>query len=179
MPIDPTVITGLPVTCLIQPPRFLGSPAYSGSQKRRCEAVHLVGIARQFYVIVIGLPLRDAEDDREILADRGAAGGNDFGGEGGAVGDVRTAVAIAAQVGPIPKELVKDIAMRAVELDCVASDRLGGARRFGEGGDRIGDVAIGHRAAAGNIGAGKARRADQRRVRRIGVVEVGAAADVP
>ena len=69
--------------------------------------------------------------------------------------------------------------MRAVQFDCIEAKPLRIKRRAHEGSDYPVDILEGHLAAAGNFGAGKAGGAFERWVRRVRIVEILAAADMP
>ena len=75
-------------------------------------------------VVVLLLPLRVAEDHREVGRDGRADRGHDLGGELRA-GHGVAAVGVGPAVGALPQELVDQVAVGAVQLDAVEADALG------------------------------------------------------
>ena len=93
--------------------------------------------------IVLLLPLREAEDDREIRTDRRAHRPHQLDGEARAIGQA-AAVLVVPLVAAFPEELVDQVAVGAVDLHPVHADRLGVAGGLGEGGDDVLDVGLAH-----------------------------------
>ncbi len=172
-PTDPTLIEGLPESFLAHPARLRPEPSNSGTWKRWVEQwkasapaaqpaeddLQLLGRLGDPRLIVVDLPLGQAEEDREVRGDGFPAGFDQLRGEAGARGRV-TAVRVGAPVGAGPEELVDEVAVAAVDLDAVEAEglRLGGRR--GEGSDHLVDVRLGHGHAMFGAVQGDARGAD-------------------
>src|SRR5262249_55867368 len=101
-----------------------------------CE---LVRRARQPRVKVRALPLRETEEDRKVFADLFSDGFDDLCRKARARDEIATPC-VGALVGLLPKELIDDVAVCAVQLDAVETELLrtyGGAHIAG---DEIGDL---------------------------------------
>ncbi len=111
-----------------------------GAQPR----LQIAGRRREARGEILLLPLRDPNDDREIGAHGGAHGGQNLGGEAAPFGDGRPAKGVVAFIGPLPEELVNQVAVGAVKLHSVEAQALGVGRCGGEGRDGVGHLGVGH-----------------------------------
>jgi hypothetical protein len=137
---------------------------HPGVGERGQHVGQLVGGPGELRVVGTGLPLGEPEHDREVGGDALADGGDDLGREAGPLGGA-AGVAVGAAVGPLPQELVDQVAVRAVQLDTVETDPLGLRRGLGERADDPVDPGEVQR-GAGALGAVErdAGRADRRRL---------------
>jgi hypothetical protein len=73
--------------------------------------------------VILLLPLRETEDDREAFADRGAHRLDQFDGETRTVGQA-AAVFVGALVAAFPEELVDQVTVGTVDFHAVHADAL-------------------------------------------------------
>ena len=147
--------------------------ASSGRYRRRRstaapEAPQFLRGCRQPRRVVLLLPLREAQDDREIRPGRVARHGlDDLGCEAGAADQV-AAIFVGALIGARPEELVDQVAMGAVDLDAVESQALRVRGGLTEGLDNAADMLARHRLRMLEAGLGQAREAGHGQARRAG-----------
>ncbi len=118
----------------------------AGRDERGQDRLQLLRGPGEARVVGLLLPLRVAEDHRELGRDGRTDRGHDLGREL-RTGHGVAAVGVGTAVRPLPQELVDEVAVGAVELDSVEADALGGRGGLGEGADDVVQVAPGHRPA--------------------------------
>ena len=96
---------------------------------------------------VLLLPLADAEHDRKIRSDQCAHRADDISGKPGPARQVLAAVAILAAIGTLPKELIDQIAVRAMQFDGIESQLFRRKRRIGESANGVCNILFAHRLA--------------------------------
>ena len=182
----PTAMTAASVNDFTQPARPRSEPSHSGFQNRRAdtwkmsapaarsigdELTEIVGLLDDPGVVVRLLPLGNAHGDDEVGPGCRAHRRGHLGDERRAVGDSRPPVAVGAQVGSRPQELVEQEAVRRVEFHAVGADLRGVERALDEG--LLETVQLGHRGGAAE------RLARMRQARRAQRDEVRIALRVP
>ncbi len=93
--------------------------------------------------VILLLPLRKPQDNREVRAHSGTGGLDQFDGKARAIGQA-TAVFIGALVTAFPEELVHQVTVGAVDLHAVHADTLRILGGLGKGVDHVLDVLGGH-----------------------------------
>ena len=72
---------------------------------------------------------------------------DDISGKPGPAGQVLASVSILAAIGTLPKELINQIAVRAMQFDGIEPQALCRKRRIGESANGVCDVLLAHRLA--------------------------------
>ena len=93
--------------------------------------------------VILLLPLRETEDDRETFADRRTYRLDQFDGEARTVGQA-AAVFVGTLVAAFPEELVDEVAVGTVDLHAVHADALGIPGGLGERGDHVLNILFSH-----------------------------------
>ena len=98
--------------------------------------------------VILLLPLADAQQQREIRADCGTTGLDDFQRKAGAIHQAVSAPHVGSLVCAVPEELVNQIAVGAVQLCDVEAEVLGAPHRGCVSGDGVCDIRLAHGVAA-------------------------------
>src|SRR5438477_3940591 len=98
----------------------------------------------QLHFKVLLLPLADPEHYRKIRSDRLPHRVDDINGKSSPAGQVLASVAILAAIGTLPKELINQIAVRAMQFDGIEPQALCRKRRIGESANGVCDVLFAH-----------------------------------
>ena len=114
---------------------------------------------------ILLLPLRQAQDDDEILAHGRPHRGYDIPCETAALRQRRTAEPVGPLIRSRPEELIDQVAMGAVEFDGVEAQPLGVRRGLAEGGNGVDNIRLAHGDAAGLAWRDKTARPLERRRR--------------
>ncbi len=116
---------------------------HAGIGQRLEEGLQLLRGLHQARGVVLLLPLRVTQDDREVRADRSTHGLDQLDGEARTRRQITT-VLVSALVAAVPEELVDQVTVGAVNLHAIHADGLGIARSLGEGSDHLIDIGLGH-----------------------------------
>ncbi len=104
---------------------------HSGVDQRADERLQLGGGPEDLRAEVLDFPLRDAERDRKVRPGRAAHLRHGLHSQPDPVLE-RAAVPIVATVGPLPEELIEEVAVRCVDLHAVEADPPGVDRGLAE-----------------------------------------------
>ena len=132
-------MVGFPVNFFVQPARFRSLPANSGSQNRRVEQWKAStpaaesgfrncsssrGRGGELPVEILELPLREAQDKREVCSDPAADFLDHLDGES-RPRDRIAAIAVCAPIRSLPEKLVEQIPVGRVNLEAIEAERFG------------------------------------------------------
>src|SRR3989338_4853932 len=106
-----------------------------------CKFVRRRGELRR---VVLLLPLREAQDQREVLAGLTTDRLDDLDAKARTRNEI-AAIFVLALIGAFPEELVDEIAMSAMDLDPVEAGLASVGRRAAKGFDRVLDFLLRHR----------------------------------
>ncbi|MNE19362.1 hypothetical protein D3C80_1124390 [compost metagenome] len=107
------------------------------------ECAQGIGALHQTRAVVLLLPLREAKNDREVRAYRGAHGLDQLDGKARTAGQV-AAVFVRALVAGFPEKLVDQVTMGTVDLDAIHANGLGITSGLGESLDHFTNIRLGH-----------------------------------
>ena len=107
------------------------------------ETFQLFRILRQLRFVILLLPLREAQHDREIFTNGFAYRLYDLDTDTGTVLD-GTTVFVITLVGAFPEELVEQVTVGTVNLHAIKTYLFGGLRGLGKGTHHILDIFLGH-----------------------------------
>ncbi|MNN25783.1 hypothetical protein D3C81_1392710 [compost metagenome] len=111
--------------------------------QRLQERAQRLGTLHQTSAVILLLPLREAEDDRKVRADRSAHSLDQLNGKTRTSGQIAT-VFVSTLVAGRPEELIDQVTVGTVDLHPIHTDRLSIAGGLGESFDHLTNIVAAH-----------------------------------